>query len=75
MQMHPDITAYRAIQRTADEIEVQLLPEGLEQMSLEGFDLVWQQKNVATPNITITEYEHKPSATKLRRIQREFNIS
>lgn len=75
MQMHPDITAYRAIQRTADEIEVQLLPEGLEQMSLEGFDLVWQQKNVATPNITITEYEHKPSATKLRRIQREFTIS
>lgn len=75
MQMHPDITAYRAIQRSADEIEVQLLPEGLEQMSLEGFDLVWQQKNVATPNITITEYEHKPSATKLRRIQREFTIS
>lgn len=75
MQMHPDITAYRAIQRTADEIEVQLLPEGLEQMSLEGFDLVWQQKNVATPNITITGYEHKPSATKLRRIQREFTIS
>jgi putative adenylate-forming enzyme len=75
MQMHPDITAYRAIQRSADEIEVQLLPEDLEQVSLEGFDLVWQQKNVETPKIMITKYEHKPSATKLRRIQREFTIS
>ncbi|MBT5618239.1 MAG: adenylate cyclase [Euryarchaeota archaeon] len=75
MQMHPDITAYRAIQRSADEIEVQLLPEALEQVSLEGFDLVWQQKNVETPKIIITKYEHKPSATKLRRIQREFTIS
>jgi hypothetical protein len=75
MQMHPDITAYRAIQRSADEIEVQLLPEDLEQVSLEGFDLVWQQKNVETPKIIITKYEHKPSATKLRRIQREFTIS
>ena len=75
MQMHPDITAYRAIQRSADEIEVQLLPEDLEQVSLEGFDLVWQQKNVQTPKIIITKYEHKPSATKLRRIQREFTIS
>ena len=74
MQMHPDITAYRAIQRSADEIEVQLLPEDLEQVSLEGFDLVWQQKNVETPKIIITKYEHKPSATKLRRIQREFTI-
>ena len=75
MQMHPDITAYRAIQRSADEIKVQLLPEDLEQVSLEGFDLVWQQKNVETPKIIITKYEHKPSATKLRRIQREFTIS
>ena len=75
MQMHPDITAYRAIQRSSDEIEVQLLPEDLEQVSLEGFDLVWQQKNVETPKIIITKYEHKPSATKLRRIQREFTIS
>ena len=75
MQIHPDITAYRAIQRSADEIEVQLLPEDLEQVSLEGFDLVWQQKNVETPKIIITKYEHKPSATKLRRIQREFTIS
>ncbi len=74
MQMHPDITAYRAIQRSADEIEVQLLPEDLEQVSLEGFDLVWQQKNVESPKIIITKYEHKPSATKLRRIQREFTI-
>ena len=74
MQIHPDITAYRAIQRSADEIEVQLLPEDLEQVSLEGFDLVWQQKNVETPKIIITKYEHKPSATKLRRIQREFTI-
>ena len=75
MQMHPDITAYRAIQRSSDEIEIQLLPGNLEQLSLEGFDLVWRQKSVETPNITITEYEHKPSATKLRRIQREFTIS
>ena len=75
MQMHPDIPAYRAIQRSADEIEVQLLPKDLEPLSLEGFHFVWQQKNVEPPNITIMNYEHKPSATKLRRIQREFTLS
>jgi len=74
MQMHPDITAYRAIQKSTDEIEVQLQPKGLEQLSLEGFNLIWQQKDVAKPKITITDYEHKPSVTKLRRIQREFTI-
>ena len=74
MQMHPGITAYRAIQKSADEIEVQLQPKGLEQLSLEGFNLIWQQKNVAKPKITITDYEHKPSVTKLRRIQREFTF-
>lgn len=75
MQMHPEITAYRAIQRSADEIEVQLLPKDLEPLSLEGFHFVWRQKNVETPKITLTNYEHKPSATKLRRIQREFTLS
>lgn len=75
MQMHPDITAYRAIQRTADEIVIQLLPEGLKPLSFRGFEMLWQQKNVETPDLTITDYEYKPSATKLRRIQREFTIS
>ena len=74
MQMNPNIRAYRAIQKSVDEIEVQLEPEGLKELSLEGFDLIWQQKKVVKPKITITDYQHKPSITKLRRIEREFTI-
>ncbi len=74
MQMNPNISAYRAIQKSVDEIEIQLEPDGLKQLSLEGFDLIWQQKNVVKPKIIITDYQHKPSLTKLRRIEREFTI-
>jgi putative adenylate-forming enzyme len=74
MQMHPGITAYRAIQKSVDEIEIQLLPYGLNNLSYEGFDFIWQQKNVSEPKIVITNYQHEPSITKLRRIQREFTI-
>ena len=74
MQMHPSITAYCAIQKTADEIEVQLLPEGLENISYEGFDQVWQKMQTKTPKITVADYTFKPSATKLRRIRRDFEL-
>ena len=74
MQMHPSITAYCAIQKSADEIEVQLLPEGLENISYEGFDQVWQKMRTKTPKITVADYTFKPSATKLRRIRRDFEL-
>ena len=74
MQMHPSITAYCAIQKSADEIEVQLLPEGLENISYEGFDQVWQKMQTKTPKITVADYTFKPSATKLRRIRRDFEL-
>ena len=74
MQMHPSITAYCAIQKSADEIEVQLLPESLENISYEGFDQVWQKMQTKTPKITVADYTFKPSATKLRRIRRDFEL-
>ena len=74
MQMHPSITAYCAIQKSADEIEVQLLPEGLENIAYEGFDQVWQKMRTKTPKITVADYTFKPSATKLRRIRRDFEL-
>ena len=74
MQMHPEITAYCAIQRSLEEIEVQLLPEGLENISFEGFNLVWEKMQTKIPNISLTSYSFKPSVTKLRRIRRDFEL-
>ena len=74
MQMHPDITAYCAIQKSAEEIEIQLLPKGLENISYDGFNQVWEKMQTKTPKITVANYTFKPSATKLRRIRRDFEL-
>ncbi len=74
MQMHPDITAYCAIQKSAEEIEIQLLPIGLENISYDGFNQVWEKMQTKTPKITVANYTFKPSATKLRRIRRDFEL-
>ena len=74
MQMHPEITAYCAIQKSPEEIEIQLLPEGLEDISLQGFNQVWQNMKTTEPSIKLTEYSFKPSTTKLRRIRRDFDL-
>ena len=75
MQMHPDITAYCAIQKSPKEIEIQLLPEGLEDISLQGFEQVWEKMKTIQPSISLTKYSFKPSTTKLRRIRRDFELS
>ena len=72
MQMHPDITAFCATQKSAENIEVQLLPEGLRNCTLQGFESLWASKKVKPPNINVVAYTHIPSTTKLRRIQRAF---
>jgi putative adenylate-forming enzyme len=74
MQMHPEITAYCAIQKSPEEIEIQLLPEGLEDISLQGFKQVWQKMKTIEPSITLAKYSFKPSTTKLRRIRRDFDF-
>ena len=74
MQMHPEITAYCAIQKSPEEIEIQLLPEGLEDISLQGFKQVWQNMKTIEPSITLAKYSFKPSTTKLRRIRRDFDL-
>ena len=74
MQMHPEITAYCAIQKSPEEIEIQLLPEGLEDISLQGFKQVWQKMKTIEPSITLAKYSFKPSTTKLRRIRRDFDL-
>ena len=72
MQMHPEITAFCAIQSSPEAIEVQLLPNGLTNCSFDGFEALWKAKKVEGPTVTITPYTHTPSATKLRRIRRSF---
>ena len=74
MQMHPEITAYCAIQKSPEKIEIQLLPEGLEDISLQGFKQVWQNMKTIEPSITLAKYSFKPSTTKLRRIRRDFDL-
>ena len=72
MQMHPDITAFCAIQKSAETIEVQLLPEGLKDCSMLGFESLWASKKVKAASINVVAYTHVPSTTKLRRIRRSF---
>ena len=74
MQMHPEITAYCAIQKSPEKIEIQLLPEGLEDISSQGFKQVWQNMKTIEPSITLAKYSFKPSTTKLRRIRRDFDL-
>ena len=74
MQMHPDITAYCAIQKSPEEIEIQLLPEGLQEISFQGFEQVWKNMKTVQPTISLAKYSFKPSTTKLRRIRRDFGL-
>lgn len=74
MQMHPDITAYCAIQKSPEEIEIQLLPEGLQEISFQGFEQVWKNMKTIQPTISLAKYSFKPSTTKLRRIRRDFEL-
>ena len=72
MQMHPDITAYSAIQTSPDSIEVQLKPANLENCDLSGFEHLWMKKETIAPRLIVAQYNHTPSVTKLRRIRRAF---
>ena len=72
MQMSDEITNYIAFQKAPDKIEIQLKPEGLSNLSMEGFDELWKSKNIQPPQIEIAPYTHLPSTTKLRRIYRQF---
>ena len=72
MQMSDEITNYIAFQKAPDQIEIQLKPEGLSNLSMEGFDELWKSKNIQPPQIEIAPYTHLPSTTKLRRIYRQF---
>ncbi len=72
MQMSDGITNYIAFQKAPDKIEIQLKPEGLSNLSMEGFDELWKSKNIQPPQIEIAPYTHMPSTTKLRRIYRQF---
>ena len=74
MQMHPDITAYCAIQKSPEEIEIQLLPEGLQEISFQGFEQVWKNMKTIQPTISLAKYSFKPSTKKLRRIRRDFEL-
>ena len=74
MQMHPDITAYCAIQKSPEEIEIQLLPEGLQEISFQGFEQVWKNMKTIQPMISLAKYSFNPSTTKLRRIRRDFEL-
>ena len=72
MQMSNEITDYIAIQKSPNQIEIQLKPEGLDNLSMTGFEKLWQSKSIQPPQIDVKPYTHIPSATKLRRIYRQF---
>jgi putative adenylate-forming enzyme len=72
MQMSDEITDYIAIQKSPSQIEIQIKPDNLENLSIAGFDDLWQSKNIQPPKLDIKPYTHVPSATKLRRIYRQF---
>ncbi len=72
MQMSDEITNYIAFQKAPNQIEIQLKPEGLSNLSMEGFDELWKSKNIQPPQIEIAPYTHMPSTIKLRRIYRQF---
>ena len=73
MQMSDGITDYIAIQKSPNQIEIQIKPDNLENLSMTGFNDLWQSKNSQPPKLDIKTYTHIPSATKLRRIYRQFN--
>jgi putative adenylate-forming enzyme len=72
MQMSDEITDYIAIQKSPSQIEIQIKPDNLENLSIAGFDDLWQSKNIQPPKLDIKPYTNVPSATKLRRIYRQF---
>jgi putative adenylate-forming enzyme len=72
MQMSDEITDYIAVQKSPSQIEIQIKPDNLEDLSIAGFDDLWQSKNIQPPKLDIKPYTHVPSATKLRRIYRQF---
>ena len=73
MQMSDEITDYIAIQKSPNQIEIQIKPDNPEDLSMIGFNVLWQSKNIQPPKLDIKPYTHVPSATKLRRIYRQFN--
>ena len=74
MQMSDEITDYIAIQRSTNQIEIQLKPGNIDNLSMVGFNDLWKSKNIQPPEIDIKPYTHIPSAAKLRRIHRlEFS--
>lgn len=72
MRMSDEITDYIAVQKTTDKIEIQLKPEGLENLSMVGFQDLWDSKGIKPPVVEIIPYTHVPSTTKLRRVFREI---
>ena len=71
MQMSDSITAYIAIQKTRDAIQIQLQPDGLTNLSMAGFEQLWNSLSIQPPNIEVVPYTHIPSTMKLRRIHRQ----
>ena len=72
--MSDEITDYIAIQKSSNQIEIQLKPyANFDYLSMTGFNNLWQSKNIQLPKLDIKPYTHVPSATKLRRIYRQFN--
>ena len=65
MRMSDEITDYIAVQKNPAIIEIQLKPEGLDNLSMAGFQDLWQSKNIQPRNLILNP-THMPSATKLR---------
>ena len=71
MRMSDEITDYIAVQKSPVKIEIQLKPEGLHNLSMAGFQDLWDSKAIKPPEVLIKPYTHIPSTTKLRRVFRD----
>ena len=71
MRMSDEITDYIAVQKNPAIIEIQLKPEGIDNLSMAGFQDLWESKAIKPPEVVIKPYTHIPSTTKLRRVFRE----
>ena len=71
MGLHSGITAYMVEQVSPSNIVVQLQPH-LSNLDFSGFEQLWEAKEIVPPEISVESYDFTPSATKMRRISKQF---
>lgn len=71
LQISDRIDSYFVEQISHDEIDLMIRPH-VKTPDMSGFDRLWASKDLIPPKLNFVEYNHQPSATKMRRIRRSF---